>query len=765
MQYFYDFVKELIYAYSEFRDTAFELVSECCPNMNRFPRHLMLGEVLPTGQCEPSKYRQEFIYARIHDSQRRLLDKTILLHKRMVLQMRSFNFGLINNPPTTTLVKLTPSLEKRGGLSQRSVPYYYDLNTNYPLTSAITAELTSLSLNWDHDIVRKCKIESGIVQLLAYGNQDVNQFVDQGHIKTPWYYDIDAFPFFRIEGHLKKNYFDVVQSLNNFKNQFDLPFNVVALRLTGDPFDVVADRCNFEDLRAQYESVRARYHCELEETCRRLVTQNASGVEVAKFPDFLKKLITDCDSFSDNHSVVFDPPLPVLPTLPADGTSSTARFSVQEQKSELPLEELVSELRSNVLSLCERLDTVRALTPFSFKQFNYGADVASVDTSYIKSWIDAVNFAIDTKISFNKVLDFIVRNSKLRPTDELYFLLAHYTTEYIAMLNKIIEDCTWKELEMIYYTYRYRISYLTNNDPTLFSNFIRKHPGVEHKAGVKPGGTFILVYNGDDIGVNIETRDQAIQISQHLADLRCREEQLLVKPRKSKQEILELSYIQEQISVCLHVRPLLFTGTAVSTISIQQIQIEEHQVIADFALPYLCCCDCDCDSVPAPAEAELNLPTILMPLFVEYNMGDYAFGRQITGSLYGCILPPHYIRIEVKNMLQYDRAKGTGFRIKLIQNGIIRTGSTPVQGSNVVDSIVTPSGGVAQVIVSASDPRTHELIYQERQGYVGVDTFEYMYEIYDNFGNVTLRSTPGRVVMHITNQCSLEGALTQQVVF
>jgi hypothetical protein len=132
MQYFYDFLKDLILAYNEFRDTAFELMSECCMDMECYPRHLFLGELIAPATCKPSKYRHQFIYSPLFNSQDEKLKKAIMLHKRIVLMCNKFDMTTINNPTTQIVppsllpvpIYITPSNEKRDPLSMRSIPYY-----------------------------------------------------------------------------------------------------------------------------------------------------------------------------------------------------------------------------------------------------------------------------------------------------------------------------------------------------------------------------------------------------------------------------------------------------------------------------------------------------------------------------------------------------------------------------------------------------------------------------------------------------------------
>ena len=62
IQYYYDFIDDLIKAYHEFREKSFEVITECCPDEDLFPMHLMLGEAtVETKDYIRSPFRQYFV--------------------------------------------------------------------------------------------------------------------------------------------------------------------------------------------------------------------------------------------------------------------------------------------------------------------------------------------------------------------------------------------------------------------------------------------------------------------------------------------------------------------------------------------------------------------------------------------------------------------------------------------------------------------------------------------------------------------------------
>jgi hypothetical protein len=842
VQYFYDFVKDLIYAYNEFRDVSFDLATECCINMTRFPRHVMAGSLNQLNICGITPYRHEFIYASLQEHQKEIADKAVMLHKRMVMMLYSFEFTLISNPPALINTYITPSDEKQTYLSNRSVPFYYNLNNPFQYTPSSSIDpYDQLSRNWSYEVMRRCRIKNGIPQLLSYDNQAVNQLIDSGPVGTPFYYTVDPFNFLRIEGHFKKGYVQAMAEINVIKNRFDLPFNMIALRLQGSALDSIADRCSFDDLTSSYTALRNSLICTTSAICDRIAKQVGYGT-------FFSRLLSDSNATVGTESVVFNPQtiltaqaqigtLYTVETLnsgsntagsaetvnggsttvnggvgvvnegvgspnlrtaggstvsgtstvgpprvvggTADvtavsgpnvtGSSSDTLLAINNFNVALgsiiidrdtPLESLLNDYTLFMNTFCSKLNTLRSATllPFDFKAFKFGADISGESNSFIKTWASAISYAISSKVAFNRVLDFILHNTKKRPTPEEYFVLGQYASEVIAMLNDFISSCLYKEFESLYATYQYRLTWLRDNDPTLFSNFIKLHPGIDHKAGVPMGGTFILVYNGNSISVDIPSRDEAVLNSRTINDIECQIANLLNSGGPlTEQQNLTLIQLQAELSSCFELADQLVQDDP--AITIEQIQLQQDQVIADFALPYLCCCDCSCDSIPNPTQSQLNLqmPTYTMPVFVEYNMGDYAFGTEVWESTSGCSLTVPVKTIEMTARVNYNSSAGTSFRLRLIQGGVARSYDLIPDANGVFDSMTTEKGGRVDVVknLSAATNNTNFFFkYTPRYNFLGVDTFAYMFEVHSVTGK-KLSSTPGLVHVSVSPACGV----------
>jgi hypothetical protein len=792
MQYFYDFLKDLILAYNEFRDVAFDLMSECCIDMDCFPLHLFLGEVIAPATCKPSKYRHYFNYSPLFNSQNEKLKQAIMLHKRIVLMLNKFDLNTVNNPNTVIVapsqipvpIYITPSNEKRDPLSRRSIPYYYRIHET--LTN-----LGTLEQSWNYDFKKKCLFSKNIFPL-AYGNQDAAQFNDQGPIKTPLYYDTDPYNFFRIEGHIREDVTAAVTQIEKIKNDFDLPFNVITLRLAGSPPDNIAERCDFNDLRTEYGSIRVELLSLMKNVIDRFGSVVQGKVRLRGFPGFINALLNDSNTGVKNGSVT---PIQIgftnIETVSAAADSADAVFfgkapapvASAVTAAVFPLyapQRTMTEVRNKLnTDLTELLETLQSLStvylPFNITNFNFGYTGVSPNPTpgFIQNYLNAVQAAIDVKVGFIQMLDLVLRSTKIKNTAELYMDLAAWWDEVVGLLEKFITDPRFKSLTLVNYTLQYRLNQLKANDMTLFSNFIKKHPGVEHKAGVQPGGTFIVLYSGAPLTIENPVREEIISTARVMKEYTNEANFIRSQDKISLEDQGKLDFI-DQATVNFE-----FFGTAISIgTPVQQLGLLPNQIIADFSLPYLCCCDCECDSIDHPVQIQqLNIPTLALPFYVEYNLGDYAFGKDVDVWGYGCNVAEDMF-IDIVPMLQYEKQiyQDTQIRLYLVdKNGnkvpvfstrqqsdtqqVIKL--SPMLTGNYPNQPGTgPTYGTAGIVYDQSFSTRQSFWYRPNpsnaagHGFLGTDSFYYMFEIVDDAGNILKRSTTGKITINVTERCT-----------
>lgn len=211
IQYVYDYFKDLVMAYEEFKAAAFGLRAECCPDDRLFAKHLMLGPAAGPAECRPSVYRRNFIPATLYGDHEQRLEKVRMLFQRMKLLVDYFEVP----PYQKGQIKITPSREKGTPLSLRSIPYYY-------------APQKGIHDYWNDELRRRCKTD----HMLSY---HAGQWAPATlpHVVNPIAFNCDPFPFLRIEGHIGGAFADSAVALEEFINEFNLPFKFIGLSLKG----------------------------------------------------------------------------------------------------------------------------------------------------------------------------------------------------------------------------------------------------------------------------------------------------------------------------------------------------------------------------------------------------------------------------------------------------------------------------------------------------------------------------------------------------
>jgi len=435
IQYVYDLFQDLILAYNEFKNTAFDLMSECCPDMSRFPKHLMLGEAIPApvSLCESSEYRHYFIQPPVYNLQKKLVQETIALHNRMVLMLESFDLERINGLTGEVegfSIRITPSREKKTPLSLRSIPWYYDVNLNSGYEN-----LGRLKDYWSFEVSRKCPLESdGLV--LNYEDQSDDQSVAVDKLSTPLFYDIQDYPFLRIEGQIGTEIDQAIGRVNELKKQFNLPFDVVNLQLDSDAESLELDySCGFEDIQEEYQSTRA----------------GLCGIitDLGVLYDFVK----------ENQDLLFDS---------------------DEEGDEEEILELIAELLGLLKSMCAAME--ECVEDFEFETFQ-------------ANYKETLEFIIDFILLDLSLLDQI--EIKEEDEKEQIPLINGMIQRLSPLVFRILDMFFYSKLLRIYYSFKRREFYL-KKETAVFSNFIDKHPGIDHQGGVPKGGTFILVSDNSE---------------------------------------------------------------------------------------------------------------------------------------------------------------------------------------------------------------------------------------------------------------------------
>lgn len=213
IQYVYDFTKEIADAYNEFKESVFELCYSCCIDADAFPKHLALGELVPADEFHTCKYRQCFIESPILNHKDDLLQTAMNLYTRIITLISNFKFLSVRDA-----IKITPSSGINKLLGDRAIPCYYNAQ--------------AVASVWNDGKAKRNRINS-IKSYDANGVKE-NGYSTLPQIISPLDYNIDDCEFFRIEGHIGREYKQVLASINSLRAGKDLPFDVVGIQLQID---------------------------------------------------------------------------------------------------------------------------------------------------------------------------------------------------------------------------------------------------------------------------------------------------------------------------------------------------------------------------------------------------------------------------------------------------------------------------------------------------------------------------------------------------
>lgn len=279
IQYFYDWCRDLVYAYHELRRELIDLVAECNPDTEAFPRHLLLGPVWRSPLAHsPSSLRHYFRQPPIYNGNAERLARLHLYHWRFLMMVRGFylpDYILDQrlNPycdpqivdyekiPDFSPVKITPGRYYDQPLGEQSIPFYYPLTLNRH----------SVHFFWEY-----FRVKTGTTDhhLSYHANDTEDSYTALPHVIRPLHYNIDRYPFFRIEGHLGMQWakyldsddwetgiekkadgswdVDVRAQLWHIKTKCNLPFDII-----GVPVDLLTTQYLLPTAPGEYDKYNA----------------------------------------------------------------------------------------------------------------------------------------------------------------------------------------------------------------------------------------------------------------------------------------------------------------------------------------------------------------------------------------------------------------------------------------------------------------------------------------------------------------------------
>lgn len=528
IQYYYDFLDDLLKAYAELKEHVRFLISECCPDEGRFPLHLVLGMARGNTTGHPDALRQYFIYSPLFNRQGEGTEAIRLLFLRIKVMIDNFfvpapavpavnvnQRAVLGVRGSSMRVKITPSDIGDTPLSRRAIPYYYQIDDANPI-----------QVSWDYQKTQAGKANRN----LSYNADKYNTLPDGEPFISPLLYSMEPYNFFRIEGHIGQNYLNVLRYITGQQNTYRLPFDLVAVKLGTDAADIQPDiTCSFSDLEAQYDLLKSELYCALgDQQCfyaRQPFQGRIPGVAAGNtdLATGLSRIaITDSGATAQ----------PDTGSLTASQLANFNATSLQLAVSGLRYADVLKYttivpaylrpiLQMNVYAKGQFLSGRPCFS--SISQPPAGAtNIGLVYLSRIKAGAipaylpDDINLVPDYLLRMTDLIEEVISTvfyAQLGYFDADVFTTRHKAlTTYAAAFRALLEKnpdaknvpaglagklaglpgCSTDRFSTL--KQEYELRYQKLQQALLFNNFITKNPGIDHKAGVPRGGTFVLVY-------------------------------------------------------------------------------------------------------------------------------------------------------------------------------------------------------------------------------------------------------------------------------
>ncbi len=650
-QYYYDLFSDLIAAYEELRQTGNRLLTLCCPDETLFPRHLLLGAAASTASGISPELRHGFFQSPALGQHGSMVRDVRILFRRLVLLLEHFNpeagtqagsftsaaGGNLRLRRSAAPIRITPSRLGPEPLSAKAIPFYYD----------VASGSEKLYQNWNTERSRNGSaraILSYHTALYNTGPQAVPEAL------KPLSYDLEPYNFLRIEGHVGHRYTDALAQINELRDTNRLPFDVVALssdvrtlretlalianstnnaNLRGDVGSGIMSQCHFQDLETLYDTLaqgllcqlakELKYYYALPRPAETVVTDKipAAPLLMRMDPAFRYRAGSLGDRFEQLWQTLAKQPY-ITPDQFFGGTFSNSILTNQNRLSTTAYIPFLA-----LMYYIERLSEILTVTLVSF-------NIISFQRRYTDLMIVAKRI--------RDMLDLSPAGSADGGENIESFALRE---DLIDHLDALLYACKDAQFLALYNDYKVRWVYIAMLQK--FGYYVKMHPGIQHKAGVTMGGTFVMVYHersrlrkgNTNIFTRVAAAADAVRDLPQTTNLAVTDRLQEIMSGRSKDEpaaeaagaatetgaaqqaasevqadqartaaatlasgsIRQLNTVKLKATLSakqLEIIDKLFYKDLITRHSLDELTAElpDQVVIADFYLPYMCCSDC-----------------------------------------------------------------------------------------------------------------------------------------------------------------------------
>lgn len=609
IQYFYDFIDDLILAYYEFCVKITGIVSQCCPDENLFPLHLVLGDASKdTMPFNKDAWRNYFIYSPLFTRNNYEANEAKFFFKRMLLMVRTFTILSGAAARKTATIKITPSQYGYLWLSRRAIPYYYHIATGE----------NAIYNYWDF---YKSSHGNAVFNL----SYNANLYNHARAATEPLLYDIEHYNFFRIEGHIGENYNTVLANILRQRLEYNLPFDVVAISADMLRSNAKLPVCNMQDLETDYKLIISEFACKVHTPfcfltkfpyppdSESFVSGMKENVNIGSFSSYRVKAMAQFNRLTDtiqssgyklgdfmrkyclpeDENTIGGYYLSSLEATDRMYTNQTNSINQTKEQSALGL---VYDTIFGFVNAVEELMLVLMTST-----------VATLDTETLQRRYEVYTKSL-TRLTM--IMAELISSSALKLSAAMKMLEMDMLIDEFFILSTV---CIDERLQTLVDEYTRRLNFFQKQNT--FINYYRKHPGLEHKAGVPKGGTFVLIYYSANENANTSnvTADNILLNREEIAVQ-------AAQPAQGNSYInlgtAEEKMIKMFVENCKDATPTdkqkiidIFRPNPVN----QRFRFKDGEVIADFYVPYMCCSDCPPIAYIIPERKEPEPPPVEKP--------------------------------------------------------------------------------------------------------------------------------------------------------
>ncbi|HEX6912152.1 MAG TPA: hypothetical protein VF142_17245 [Longimicrobium sp.] len=233
IQYYYDFLKDVVETYNELREQLFADDTWCTPPIATFPKHLLLGELTPSGGAADT--RTGWYPSPVTSPTARALDHARFLVQRLDALVNRFSVSTDAALP----VRVTPSMLEDRPLEDRAIPFYYTPGGADPVRR-----------HWSWRLVRRGAADS------TYSYYAPTYATAGSPAATPLDYQVARNTFFRVEGVVGKTVGVALEAVQAAIRDYNLPFAVRAVLVGAARASVHRQRGRRTDLHHLHQIVR-----------------------------------------------------------------------------------------------------------------------------------------------------------------------------------------------------------------------------------------------------------------------------------------------------------------------------------------------------------------------------------------------------------------------------------------------------------------------------------------------------------------------------